>query len=152
MFCWTEAWEQWEGIWHLPKSNHGWVIVVKLTLRPQKVITQSSLWTPYFNNLGRERSAYPSLQTCELSFCSLNLHCFTRVLSFLISWRWWTLEHFFHHTFHQTKNSQHTMATVEQSHAAKPIERLPLILKKAEPGPGWVTEWAAPFSALLFPL
>lgn len=56
------------AIWYLPKSNQGWVIVVKPKLWPQTVITQSSLPTLYFNNQGRERSAYPRLQTPEESF------------------------------------------------------------------------------------
>lgn len=43
---------------------------------------------------------------------------------------------FFHHTFHWTNNSQHAGLAVEQTPAVKPVERLPLILRKAASGPG----------------
>lgn len=116
-----------------------------------RVITQSSLLTLYFNNQGRERSACPSLQTLEVPFfCRLKPYDLTRVLSFLVNQGCWIWELiFFHCTFHQTNNSQHAMVTVEQTPAVRPIERLPLIPRKAGSSPGWVIARPAPVSALL---
>lgn len=85
-----------------------------------------------------------------LFFCRLKPYDLTRVLSFLVNQGCWIWELiFFHCTFHQTNNSQHAMVTVEQTPAVRPIERLPLIPRKAGSSPGWVIARPAPVSALL---